>query len=133
MQIIQSLNQLSSALKCGNTEAVSQRSLSVGDDALYEGMRARRGREPGDGFSKLRPMTNGCRRLLPSRIPLIPAGLLELAATTNSEKRASFHLSGGSCFGRTVRITGSCVTFAPTAECSCSHKCLIPLPFAGKC
>jgi hypothetical protein len=110
-----------------------QRSLSLGSDALYEGMRTRRGRVPGDGFSKLRPVPFRRGRPLRSRVPLIAAGFPEFAATANPEQRASLHLSNGSCLGRTVRITGSCITFAPTAQCSCSHNCLVPLLSAGEC
>jgi hypothetical protein len=109
-----------------------QRSLPVGSDALYEGMRTRCGREPGDGFSKLRPVPFRRGRLLRSRVPLIAAGFPEFAATANPEQRASLHLSSGSSLRPSGRITGSCVTFALTTEVSSSHNCLAALPRAGE-
>ena len=69
--------------------ARGQLSLSVGDDTLYEGMRARLGRERLESFSKLRPELNGRGRLPRNDVPLIPPVFVKLAATINPEERAT--------------------------------------------
>jgi len=111
---------------------VGSRSLSVEDDALYEDMRVRPGRERRDSFSKLWLRLRGRGGRPRNVLPLIPSGFLELAAISNCEERAIPHLSGESSLGPSGRITGSCVTFGLTAEVTRSHKCLAALPRAGE-
>ena len=111
---------------------MGSRSLSVEDDALYEDMRARLGRERLDSFSKLWLRLKGRGGRPRNVLPLIPSGFLELAATSNPEECAIPHMSCGSSLGPSGRITGACVTFALTAEVTSSHKCLAALPRAGE-